>query len=264
MRPGEPTAAAQNLVDELRELARMRESHATGLRAAIEAVGRVDLFASLAAIVEALPLVVDADIATIRLSDQEGKLHLVAASGCPASEVRARAVRPLDLQAAMRLADPETLRRHAEACGFRWSRLRWLGVPPSPVGSLLLASRTERRPRPLQLNLLESIANALGDRLQGVKRTSAVVQACALRLARSAEPSSAGLVGDEVESLRPRERSILDLYADGLSTSDIAALLYISPHTVRTHVKSALKTLGLHNRADAARLVRTSQVTQLL
>jgi DNA-binding CsgD family transcriptional regulator len=90
-----------------------------------------------------------------------------------------------------------------------------------------------------------------------------MVQDCAMRLARSVEPPGAGAPEGEVESLRPRERSVLNLYADGLSTSEIAALLYISPHTVRTHVKSALRTLGLHSRADAAQLVRSS-LAQLL
>jgi DNA-binding NarL/FixJ family response regulator len=113
--------------------------------------------------------------------------------------------------------------------------------------------------------LLETITGGLSDKLLTLDRTSATLRACSLKLARAAEPRDwKGIVKDEVAELRPRERSILDLYADGLSTSEVAGLLCISPHTVRTHVKSALRTLGVHSRAEAARRVRTSQVVQLL
>jgi DNA-binding CsgD family transcriptional regulator len=266
MRPGRPgTAAAGTLADELLELARTRERHAASLHRAICAVGSGDLFDSLAQVVEPLPLVFDVDTATIRLSDSDGRLHLVAASGCPSSEIRIRAMQPLDLHLAVRLADPPTFRRHAEALGFRWAQICWLGAwaPGRPVGSLLLASRTGRQPREGQLELLHAVTGALTDRLMTVDRSGRLVQGCAMRLARSVEPRGAGAPEGEVESLRPRERKVLNLYADGLSTSEVAALLYISPHTVRTHVKSALRTLGLHSRADAAQLVRSSLV-QLL
>ena len=65
-------------------------------------------------------------------------------------------------------------------------------------------------------------------------------------------------------NLGRRERAILDLYADGLRTAEIAELLVISPHTVRTHVKHAMRKLGVHTREEAAQLVRTNQMLQLL
>jgi DNA-binding CsgD family transcriptional regulator len=243
----------------------MREVLTTNLRDAIDVLGVSDLFLSLMAVVEPLPLLLDVDTATIRLSDEEGLLHLVAATGCPISEVRARALQPLGLQVAIRLSDPETLDRHVETLGFHWAQMRWLGPSSAPIGCLSLASRTQRRPRTLQLALLETITSGLSDKLLTLDRKSANVRACSLKLARAAEPRDwKGIVRDEVAYLRPRERSILDLYADGLSTNEVAGLLCISPHTVRTHVKSALRTLGVHSRAEAARLVRTSQVVQLL
>ena len=267
MRPdGLGAAAAGSLLDELRELAQTRETVARSLRNAIDALGVPDLFESLKAVVEPLPLLFDADAATIRLRGEDSKLHLVAASGCPANDVRIRAVQPIDLEVASRLSDPQMLQRHAESLGFPWAQLSWLGTPGAPLGSVLLASRTQRKPRSEQLKLLEVITSRLSGKLLTLDRALGSVRACALRLARSVEPHDdwAGLVEDEVADLRPRERGVLDLYADGLSTSEIATLLFISPHTVRTHVKSALRTLGVHNRADAARLVRASQVAQLL
>jgi two-component system, LuxR family, response regulator FixJ len=51
--------------------------------------------------------------------------------------------------------------------------------------------------------------------------------------------------------LTPRERDVLGLLAEGLSTDAIAARLYISPKTVGTHVQRILAKLELHSRAEA-------------
>ena len=37
---------------------------------------------------------------------------------------------------------------------------------------------------------------------------------------------------------------------DGLSTDDIAAALFISPHTVRDHLKAIFDKVGAHRRRD--------------
>ena len=58
--------------------------------------------------------------------------------------------------------------------------------------------------------------------------------------------------------LTPREREVLALLADGLSTRAAAARLGISPATVRNHVQHALAKLGVRTRAAAvARLLGT-------
>jgi PAS domain S-box-containing protein len=51
--------------------------------------------------------------------------------------------------------------------------------------------------------------------------------------------------------LTPRQREILDLIAGGLSTSEMAARLTISRETVRNHLRSVFKELGVHNRLEA-------------
>jgi DNA-binding NarL/FixJ family response regulator len=59
-----------------------------------------------------------------------------------------------------------------------------------------------------------------------------------------------------VELLSPRERQILSLLADGLSGAEIAARLYLSSETVRTHVRNAVQKLGARTRTEAvARLL---------
>jgi two-component system, NarL family, nitrate/nitrite response regulator NarL len=52
--------------------------------------------------------------------------------------------------------------------------------------------------------------------------------------------------------LTRRERQVLALLAEGASGSLIARRLWLSPHTVRTHVQSILGKLRVHSRLEAA------------
>jgi DNA-binding CsgD family transcriptional regulator len=54
------------------------------------------------------------------------------------------------------------------------------------------------------------------------------------------------------ESLTPTELSVVSLVRDGLTTADIASRLYVSPHTVATHVKHVFAKLGLSSRVELA------------
>jgi DNA-binding NarL/FixJ family response regulator len=51
--------------------------------------------------------------------------------------------------------------------------------------------------------------------------------------------------------LSDRERAILRLVADGLSNGQIGGKLYISPETVRTHLRNAMTKLDADNRTHA-------------
>jgi DNA-binding NarL/FixJ family response regulator len=51
--------------------------------------------------------------------------------------------------------------------------------------------------------------------------------------------------------LTTREREVLSLLADGMSTRQIADKLVISPRTIGTHVQHILGKLGVHSRAQA-------------
>lgn len=64
---------------------------------------------------------------------------------------------------------------------------------------------------------------------------------------RGAEPAA-------LSRLTPREREVLRLLARGLDNEEIGAQLYLSAHTVRTHVGNILRKLGAHSRAEAARI----------
>jgi len=52
-----------------------------------------------------------------------------------------------------------------------------------------------------------------------------------------------------LDGLTEREKEILALVAEGMSNSEIAEELYLSPATVKTHVNRTMTKLGVHDRA---------------
>ena len=58
-----------------------------------------------------------------------------------------------------------------------------------------------------------------------------------------------------LDALSPREREILELLAEGLNGHAIAKRLFLSPETVRTHVRNATTKLGAKTRVQAVALV---------
>jgi RNA polymerase sigma factor (sigma-70 family) len=53
------------------------------------------------------------------------------------------------------------------------------------------------------------------------------------------------------QNLTERERIVLVLLADGLTTGEVAERLSVSEHTVRSRIKAALAKLGARNREQA-------------
>ena len=58
------------------------------------------------------------------------------------------------------------------------------------------------------------------------------------------------------DSLSAREREIMELLAEGMSTDEVAKKLFVSPTTVRVHVSSVLRKLRVKDRESAFRLIR--------
>lgn len=52
-------------------------------------------------------------------------------------------------------------------------------------------------------------------------------------------------------ALTDRELDVLERLAEGRPTEEIATLLHVSPHTVRSRVKTLLRKLGARNREHA-------------
>jgi len=63
-----------------------------------------------------------------------------------------------------------------------------------------------------------------------------------VRADESEDGSAYGVLG-------PREREVLQLLAEGLSSPEIARRLYISHHTVESHRRNIMRKLDLHNVA---------------
>ena len=73
---------------------------------------------------------------------------------------------------------------------------------------------------------------------------------------RVIDPDLAAEAWSEPDPLTDRERQVLRLAADGLSTGDTAEKLGLSEGTVRNYLSEAIHKLGAQNRIEAARIAR--------
>ena len=76
------------------------------------------------------------------------------------------------------------------------------------------------------------------------------------RRLRARKPRQGQLDGELTE----RELAVLRQLVGELSTSQIAQNLYVSPSTVRTHVKSIYRKLGVSSRKDAVLEARVKRL----
>jgi DNA-binding CsgD family transcriptional regulator len=70
-------------------------------------------------------------------------------------------------------------------------------------------------------------------------------------LAAAAAGHGLGAAHGKSKTLTTRERDVLALLADGRTTREVAAALCVSPHTVRSRIKSSLHKLGARTREHA-------------
>lgn len=73
---------------------------------------------------------------------------------------------------------------------------------------------------------------------------------------RVVDPELAVEAWSEPDPLTERERQVLRLAGDGVTSSDIASRLELSEGTVRNYLSEAISKLGAANRVDAARIAR--------
>ncbi|WP_151481792.1 response regulator transcription factor [Streptomyces albicerus] len=67
---------------------------------------------------------------------------------------------------------------------------------------------------------------------------------------------------EHLANLTAREREVMALAAEGKSNDDIAAALFVSPLTVRTHVHRAMTKLGARDRAQLVVIAYQSGLVQ--
>jgi DNA-binding NarL/FixJ family response regulator len=97
---------------------------------------------------------------------------------------------------------------------------------------------------------------AAGDGLLAPSVTRRLIQEFAHRPGTPAPPAA------PLGTLTQREREVLALIGGGLSNGEIAARLYISQATVKTHVKRILMKLGLRDRVQAVVLAYEAGLVQ--
>lgn len=73
---------------------------------------------------------------------------------------------------------------------------------------------------------------------------------------RVIDPELAAEARQVVDPLSDRERQVLKLAAEGLTTAAIAGQIHRSEGTVRNYLSEAISKLGARNRVDAARIAR--------
>jgi len=97
------------------------------------------------------------------------------------------------------------------------------------------------------VELLDAIrVVARGDALLSPRATRSLIA----RFLDQPDPSGPALPDTTLDVLTDREREMVALVAHGLSNEDIAARLFLSPLTVKTHVNRAMSKLGARDRAQ--------------
>src|SRR6266508_537718 len=228
------------------------------LREAIAAVPGGHPLVTLGEVARAIPIPLGVETIGIRLRAKDGEklFHLLAMDGAGLREISRRALEPFSVA----LGPEHSLSR---GLGHRWVGGRWIFNGKEAVGVLTAGTRTDRKPTEEQEQLFTHVATQLGAAIRSIDRSTTTLARASALLARNAnEP--AVRPNPALESLRPRERTILALYAEGLSAEAIGRMLFISPHTVRTHVKNAFRRLGVHSRDEATRLVHTDEVARII
>jgi DNA-binding CsgD family transcriptional regulator len=246
------------------DLVAEREHKLIALERALSTVA-ADPLLGMQRVVQALPLAAAVEMVIIRLLAQEtSALYLVAREGLPPRNVRELALEPISVAKQRSNFALGTHHSKARALDLRYLRGEWLRSDGAAIGSLTVGCRTDRRPSPAEEAVIEEVAASLAQSLACVDRSERRLRQLSHAVARPAILKPPDVPEAVLAALRPREATVLELYAEGMSVDEIASVLVISPHTVRTHIKLAFRRLRIHSRAEALELVRTDEVTALL
>lgn len=103
------------------------------------------------------------------------------------------------------------------------------------------------------------IAHALRSSVTGLAVLDRTIQATLVGAAIRAEPpdKSTPIPPDHLpDGLTKREAEILTMMASGMANPEIAAALYLSPHTVKSHINRIFAKTGSSDRATAVSYAR--------
>jgi DNA-binding CsgD family transcriptional regulator len=226
----------------------------------------------------------DADAAAAALAERDATGHATIelfATEAMRSEgwaLAARGDRPAALRrfhAAAEVADAAGLRLHAADARFDAVRLGdrdqavALAAAAAEVDSRTIELAARWAAHPDDGALLDEVGAGL-EALDGLMMAADAFAAAAAawrsagasRQATASEQRAADLVrrcgaapvtvaiAEPVAPLTGREREIVVLVADGLSTKEVAERLYLSPRTVSNHLQNAYTKLGVSKRSE--------------
>lgn len=122
----------------------------------------------------------------------------------------------------------------------------------SLLGELMTEPRLPKQPR--KKKYLGRVAAAFPDAvpdeaLPGTAETQVTSQPGPTNVAATGQEAMATAISE-------REMEVLRYLAGYLSVPEIASMLYVSPHTIRSHVKSIYGKLNAHNRSQAVQRAR--------
>ncbi|GAA1744809.1 response regulator transcription factor [Aeromicrobium alkaliterrae] len=193
------------------------------------------------------------------LLDSEPDLHVVgeAVDGRQAVEL-ARATRPDVVLMDVRMPVLDGLQATAQICadpalaGTRVLVLTTFELDEYVFGALRAGASGFLLKDVEPVALIEAVRLvAAGEALLAPSVTRTVIEAFAAAPvgAPSAAPATPG-DDPRIAPLTPREREILTLVGRGMSNSEMAAQLVVSPLTTKTHVARLFQKLGVRDRAQ--------------
>jgi DNA-binding NarL/FixJ family response regulator len=101
---------------------------------------------------------------------------------------------------------------------------------------------------------LDALPRALLAALEG---EAAIPRRIAMRLVEDLRQNDAGHMRPVRSPLTAREWEVLDLICEGRTNDEVADELVVSSETVKTHVKSVMRKLGVHSRQELAAVAAT-------
>ena len=147
----------------------------------------------------------------------------------------------------VRLADGSGVELTTRLLG-RWPTLAVLLYTGEPIEARMVDGLLSRGARGVALKTGD--VSGLTDAIRRVAAGERYVDPALRRPSATSNP---------VDALSEREREVLRLVAAGLTNVRIAEALFLSPHTVRTHVRNCLRKLGVSTRAQAVLALERSE-----
>ena len=141
-----------------------------------------------------------------------------------------------------------------------WDRLVTANPPRDTAALLTTAGAWVREQQDHPARQLQAVAVTGGETRANTAWRSLADGADVTPLLQTGGPRDVRLADGSVCALPPREHDVLLGLAEGLSTSQVAARLGIGDATARGYVASAVRRLGVPDRATAVGLVRPPSV----